>query len=94
MSYRQIEVTVNIDDFDDADILEAASRIMSVRGRSAMLGGGPETPGETLHRLVGDLASAIVFGDPTEALLRLDDLVGDNRNLRDAIDIGRRRVRR
>lgn len=91
MSTRSISVNVDINDFDDADILAAAESIMASGSRVALL--GPETPLEAMTRLIADLAASIVRGDHREALRCLDDLVGDNRRCREAIDIGRLRVR-
>jgi hypothetical protein len=92
MTRRRVELEVDLDEFDDADILEAVEKIIEANGRAVMLGGGPETPAVMLHRMVSDLAFAIAVGNRDEALYRLDQLVGDNPRLRDAVDLGTRRV--
>lgn len=83
---------VSLDDFDDSDILDAADRIR--RGETGgfnPLDDGPPSKRERLIVLVSDLATAIVGNDPIETLRRLDDLVGDDKGLREAVDLGRRR---
>ena len=86
---RRTCIEIDLADFDEADILAEAARISE--RRSSPLEHGPETSRDVLARVLSDLAASIAQGRNDEALRFLNDLAGDDRALRDAVDIGRRR---
>lgn len=85
MASRTRTIEVDLDDFDAEDILEAA------RGIAARVGSDEF---DLSSGLVADLAADIVQGRTDSALVLLDRLVGESPALRQAIDVGRRRVPR
>lgn len=81
---RTATATVDLDDFDDDDILDAARDIAASRGES--LGG------RDAEQTVRDITAAIVNGRSDEALILLERLVATEPRLVAAIETGRRRV--
>jgi hypothetical protein len=78
----QAYAEVELDDFEDSDILAAADGIRRIRG---------DAPGRALE-FVQDLAAAIVAGAREDALRLLRELADGDRNMLEAIEVGRRRM--